>query len=85
MTLTLAEPGGARVEKQRPRGLYDTPTATPSLPVVFTVLTSPDSDKASMYDHMPGPIPPAAVRSLSAAGGRRALIGGAHGYLFRNQ
>ncbi|WP_243274212.1 adhesion domain-containing protein, partial [Salmonella enterica] len=33
--------------------LYDTPTATSSLPVAFTVLTSPDSDKANMYGHMP--------------------------------
>lgn len=33
--------------------LYDTPTVTSSLPAVFTVITSPNSDKANMYGHMP--------------------------------
>ncbi|EGM2642016.1 hypothetical protein IRP70_001012 [Salmonella enterica] len=33
--------------------LYDTPTVISSLPAVFTVITSPNSDKANMYGHMP--------------------------------
>lgn len=53
LALTLAEPGGIGLKNQLTASLYDTPTATSSLPVVFTVLTSPDSDKANMYGHMP--------------------------------
>ncbi len=53
LTLTLAEPGGIGLKNLLTASLYDTPTATSSLPVVFTVLTSPDSDKANMYGHMP--------------------------------
>lgn len=53
LTLTLAEPGGIGLKNQLTANLNDTPTATSSLPVVFTVLTSPDSDKANMYGHMP--------------------------------
>ncbi|WP_188294535.1 adhesion domain-containing protein, partial [Salmonella enterica] len=49
----LAEPGGIGLKTQLTASLYDPPTATSSLPVVFTVLTSPDSDKANMYGHMP--------------------------------
>lgn len=41
------------MKNQLTANLNDTPTATSSLPVVFTVLTSPDSDKANMYGHMP--------------------------------
>lgn len=32
--------------------LYETPTVTSTLPVIFTVITSPDSDKANMWGHM---------------------------------
>lgn len=53
LALTLAEPGGIGLKNQLTANLNDTPTATSSLPVVFTVLTSPDSDKANMYGHMP--------------------------------
>ncbi|EEM7817350.1 exotoxin [Salmonella enterica subsp. enterica serovar Durham] len=53
LALTLAEPGGIGVKNVLTANLYDTPTATSSLPVAFTVLTSPDSDKANMYGHMP--------------------------------
>ncbi|ECU9886105.1 exotoxin [Salmonella enterica subsp. enterica serovar Anatum] len=53
LTLTLAEPGGIGLKNVLTASLYDTPTATSTLPVVFTVLTSPDSDKANMYGHMP--------------------------------
>ncbi|EBY1769138.1 hypothetical protein DU102_22970 [Salmonella enterica subsp. enterica serovar Georgia] len=53
LTLTLAEPGGIGLKNVLTASLNDTPTATSSLPVVFTVLTSPDSDKANMYGHMP--------------------------------
>ncbi|WP_188294531.1 adhesion domain-containing protein, partial [Salmonella enterica] len=50
---TLADPGGIGLKTQLPASLYDTPTAPSSLPVVFPVLPSPDSDKANMYGHMP--------------------------------
>ncbi|EHN3212131.1 hypothetical protein KIQ98_003965 [Salmonella enterica] len=53
LALTLAEPGGVGLKNVLTANLNDTPTATSSLPVVFTVLTSPDSDKANMYGHMP--------------------------------
>lgn len=53
LALTLAEPGGIGLKNQLTANLNDTPTATSSLPVVFTVLTSPGSDKANMYGHMP--------------------------------
>ncbi|EEG1909683.1 intimin-like inverse autotransporter SinH [Salmonella enterica] len=53
LALTLAEPGGIGLKNQLTANLNDTPTATSSQPVVFTVLTSPDSDKANMYGHMP--------------------------------
>ncbi|EBX9477649.1 hypothetical protein DUA64_04555 [Salmonella enterica subsp. enterica serovar Abony] len=53
LALTLAEPGGKGVKNVLTASLYDTPTATSSLPVAFTVITSPDSDKANMYGHMP--------------------------------
>ncbi|KTL77083.1 hypothetical protein IN13_24700, partial [Salmonella enterica] len=43
LALTLAEPGGIGLKNQLTANLNDTPTATSSLPVVFTVLTSPDS------------------------------------------
>ncbi|EHL3467989.1 hypothetical protein LAN87_001603 [Salmonella enterica] len=33
--------------------LSETPTTTSTLPVIFTVVTSPDSDKANMWGHMP--------------------------------
>lgn len=41
LALTLAEPGGIGLKNQLTANLNDTPTATSSLPVVFTVLTSP--------------------------------------------
>ncbi|EOZ6587456.1 DUF823 domain-containing adhesin [Salmonella enterica] len=53
LALTLAEPGGIGLKNQLTANLNDTPTATSSLPVVFTVLTSPDSDKAKYWGHMP--------------------------------
>ncbi|HAF2127604.1 TPA: hypothetical protein G9F27_001734 [Salmonella enterica] len=53
LALTLAEPGGVGLKNVLTANLNDTPTATSSLPVAFTVLTSPDSDKANMYGHMP--------------------------------
>lgn len=33
--------------------LYNTPAVTASLPVIFTAITSPDSNKANMWGHMP--------------------------------
>ncbi|HFG5147560.1 TPA: DUF823 domain-containing adhesin [Salmonella enterica subsp. enterica serovar Singapore] len=53
LALTLAEPGGVGLKNVLTANLNDTPTATSSLPVVFTVLTSPDSDKAKYWGHMP--------------------------------
>lgn len=32
--------------------LYETPTVTSTMPVIFTVVTSPDSDQANMWGHM---------------------------------
>ena len=34
-------------------GLYNSTTVTASLPAVFTTITSPDSNKANMWGHMP--------------------------------
>ncbi|SUG04425.1 putative exported protein (RatA) [Salmonella enterica subsp. enterica serovar Pullorum] len=86
LALTLAEPGGIGLKNQLTANLNDTPTATSSLPVVFTVLTSPDSDKANMYGHMPETFTASnGAEFKRPLGGRRALIGGAHGYIFRNQ
>ncbi|EBV1218375.1 hypothetical protein DNW00_17190 [Salmonella enterica subsp. enterica serovar Neunkirchen] len=53
VTLSLDEPGGVGVKSVVTASLYDTPTVTSSLPAVFTVITSPNSDKANMYGHMP--------------------------------
>ncbi|EDU9808034.1 hypothetical protein ZW84_004646, partial [Salmonella enterica subsp. enterica] len=33
--------------------LYDNASATASIDTIFTVVTSPDSDKAKMWGHMP--------------------------------
>lgn len=53
LALSLDEPGGVGVKSVVTASLYDTPTVTSSLPAVFTVITSPNSDKANMYGHMP--------------------------------
>lgn len=53
LALSLDEPGGVGVKTVVTASLYDTPTVTSSLPVVFTTITSPNSDKANMYGHMP--------------------------------
>ncbi|EAU6886149.1 hypothetical protein DRU97_23295 [Salmonella enterica subsp. enterica serovar Fann] len=53
LALSLDEPGGVGVKSVVTASLYDTPTVTSSLPAVFTVITSPNSDRANMYGHMP--------------------------------
>ncbi|WP_171923115.1 adhesion domain-containing protein [Salmonella bongori] len=52
-TLDLAENNGPGIKNVLTANLSKTPTITSSLPVVFTVVTSPDSDKANMWGHMP--------------------------------
>ncbi|EBY6259676.1 hypothetical protein D5O62_12950 [Salmonella enterica subsp. enterica serovar Warnow] len=53
LALTLTEPNGPGVKNVLTAALTDTPMVTSSLPVVFTTITSPNSDKANMYGHMP--------------------------------
>ncbi|ECF4500992.1 hypothetical protein FDO45_15590 [Salmonella enterica subsp. enterica serovar Javiana] len=53
LALSLDEPGGVGVKSVVTASLYDAPTVTSSLPAVFTVITSPNSDRANMYGHMP--------------------------------
>lgn len=53
LALSLDEPGGVGVKSVVTASLYDTPTVTSSLPAVFTVITSPNSDKATYWGHMP--------------------------------
>lgn len=44
---------GLGVKNTLTASLYETPSATSTLPVIFTVVSSPDSDKANMWGHMP--------------------------------
>lgn len=44
---------GAGVKNILTASLYEVPSVTSTLPVIFTVVNSPDSDKAHMWGHMP--------------------------------
>lgn len=53
LALDLSAPGGPGVKNTLTTSLIDTSSASSSLPVIFTTITSPDSDKANMWGHMP--------------------------------
>lgn len=53
LSIDVTEANGPGVKNILTAALVDTPTATSSLPVVFTTITSPDSAQANMYGHMP--------------------------------
>lgn len=53
LAVDLAESSGPGVKNVLTAGLYNSATVTASLPTVFTTITSPDSDKANMWGHMP--------------------------------
>ncbi len=52
LSFDLGEDAGPGVKHLLSASLYKTPTVTSSLSTVFTVITSPDSDKAQMWGHM---------------------------------
>ncbi|EAO2687930.1 hypothetical protein E2X65_22885 [Salmonella enterica] len=52
-SVDLGGASGPGVKNILTASLSDTPTATSALPVIFTVITSPDSVKANMWGHMP--------------------------------
>lgn len=52
LAVDLAESSGPR-QNVLTAGLYNSTTVTASLPAVFTTITSPDSNKANMWGHMP--------------------------------
>lgn len=53
-SLTLSQPGGAGVKTHITARMRSDFTATDAKDVIFTVITSPDSDKARMWGHMRG-------------------------------
>lgn len=53
LALELTEPAAPGVKNILTASLSDAPTVMSSLPVVFTVITSPNSTLAYMYGHMP--------------------------------
>ncbi|EKF5619774.1 hypothetical protein OZQ94_002530 [Salmonella enterica subsp. enterica] len=53
LSIDLTEASGPGAKNILTAALVDTPTATSSLPVVFTTITSPNSAQANMYGHMP--------------------------------
>lgn len=53
LAVDLAESSGPCVKNVLTAGLYNSTTVTASLPAVFTTITSPDSNKANMWGHMP--------------------------------
>ncbi|EPC2361039.1 TPA: DUF823 domain-containing adhesin [Citrobacter freundii] len=53
LAVDLAESSGPGVKNVLTAGLYNSTTVTASLPAVFTTITSPDSNKANMWGHMP--------------------------------
>lgn len=52
LALELTEANGPGVKNVLTAGLSDLPSATSSLAVIFSALTSPDSSKAHMWGHM---------------------------------
>ncbi|ECG8258546.1 hypothetical protein FO131_14680 [Salmonella bongori] len=52
-TLDLTETNGPGIKNVLTASLSKTPTVTSALPVIFTTITSPDSDQANMWGHMP--------------------------------
>ncbi len=53
-SLTLSQPGGAGVKTHITARMRSDFNATDAKDVIFTVITSPDSDKARMWGHMRG-------------------------------
>lgn len=53
-SLTLTQPGGAGVKTHITAKMRSDFTASDEKDVIFTVITSPDSDKARMWGHMQG-------------------------------
>lgn len=53
-SLTLSQPGGAGVKTHITAKMRSDFNATDAKDVIFTVITSPDSDKARMWGHMRG-------------------------------
>lgn len=53
LSLELNEESGPGVKNVLTASVYDTPSVTSPLAVIFTVITSPDSSKANMWGHMP--------------------------------
>ncbi|KTL83459.1 Immunoglobulin-like domain BIg-containing protein, partial [Salmonella enterica] len=51
ITVTRPDTHGTKVAITA--ALYDNASATASIDTIFTVVTSPDSDKAKMWGHMP--------------------------------
>lgn len=52
LALELTEADGPGVKNVLTAGLYDSPSTTSLLAVIFTALTSPDSSEANMWGHM---------------------------------
>lgn len=53
-SLTLTQPGGAGVKTHITAKMRSDFTTSDEKDVIFTVITSPDTDKARMWGHMQG-------------------------------